>query len=148
MLGKIEILAGDFKASKNGQFVKGFLLPAAGSMVRESISAKSISELTVATEESVKRIGGTVGWGLVGGVALGGIGLLAGLIAGGKGKDVTFVCQFDDGRKFLGRTDSKTYEKMQAALFDKDKPEPFWTAQKQWMAIIAVLVVGYLLTQR
>lgn len=147
MFGQIEVLAGDFKASKNGQFAKGFLLPVSGSMTRESISAKSMTELTVATEESVKRIGGTVGWGLVGGAALGGLGLLAGLIAGGQGKDVIFVCQFDDGRKLLGRTDSKTYQKMQAAFFDKDKPEPFWTVKRQWAAIIAVIVIGYLLSR-
>lgn len=147
MFGQIEVLAGDFKPGKNGQFVKGFLLPVPGSLTRESISAKAVRELTVATEESVKRIGGTVGWGLVGGVALGGIGLLAGLIAGGKGKDVTFVCQFEDGRKFLGRTDSKTYQSMQAAFFDKDKPEPFWTPNRVWGALAAVVVIGYMLTR-
>jgi hypothetical protein len=57
------------------------------------------------------------GWGIVGAVLLGPVGLLAGLLAGGRGKDVTFVGVHKDGRKFFATTDSKTYTKISAALF-------------------------------
>jgi hypothetical protein len=43
--------------------------------------------------------------------------LLAGLLAGGRGKDVTFVCKLKDGRKFLATAPSKTYTELQAVTF-------------------------------
>ena len=76
-----------------------------------------LESIEKATEESVKRLGGSVGWGAAGAVLLGPVGLLAGLLAGGRGMDVTFVARFKDGRKLLGTTDSKTFVKLQAAVF-------------------------------
>lgn len=83
----------------------------------EHISLDNLSEVESATEESVKRLGGTIGWGLVGGALLGPVGLLAGLLAGGRAKDVTFVARFKDGRKVLATTDSKSFTKLKAAVF-------------------------------
>jgi hypothetical protein len=76
-----------------------------------------IESIDVATEESVKKIGGTVGWGVVGATLLGPVGLLAGLLLGGKGKDVTFVIKLKNGNKLLATTDSKTYTKLAAIVF-------------------------------
>ena len=73
--------------------------------------------MEVASEESVKRIGGTLGWGAAGMLALGPVGLLAGLLLGGKKKEVTFVAKVKDGRKLLGTTDHKTFTKLKAAAF-------------------------------
>ena len=42
-----------------------------------------IEELEVAIEETVKRLGGTAGWGGAGGVLLGPVGLLAGTARAG-----------------------------------------------------------------
>lgn len=83
----------------------------------EDIQFVEIETVEVATEENVKKLGGTVGWGAVGGLLLGPVGLLAGLLAGGRNKDVTFIAQLKDGRKLLATTDSKTFTKIQAALF-------------------------------
>jgi len=83
----------------------------------ESVDARNIEALEVASEESVKRFGGTVGWGLAGGLLLGPLGLAAGLLTGGQGKDVTFVCKLKDGRKFLATAPSKTFTALQAASF-------------------------------
>ena len=83
----------------------------------ETIPLSKLESVEVASEESVKRIGGTVGWSIVGTVMLGPVGLLAGLLLGGRGKDVTFVARFKDGRKLLATTDSKTFTKMKAAVF-------------------------------
>jgi hypothetical protein len=119
-LGKIKIHAGDFINGANpasfsfGQFT---LCTKEHSWMGETISAKQLETLEIATEESVKRLGGTVGWGLAGAALLGPVGLLAGLLLGGRGKDINFVAKFKDGRKFLGTTDSKTFTKMQAAIF-------------------------------
>ena len=75
----------------------------------EAFESSQIKEITVASEESVKRLGGTVGWGVAGAVLLGPVGLLAGLFLGGKGKETSFIIAFNDGRKMLATTDSKTY---------------------------------------
>lgn len=77
----------------------------------------TIAELAIATEENVKRLGGTVGWGVAGAALLGPVGLLAGLLLGGKSKDVTFIMKLKDGRKILATTDQKTFTKLQAFLF-------------------------------
>lgn len=117
-MSSIKVHAGDF-LTKPG-FVKGArinLKTAAKSWIGEYIPLSDVVELEVATEESVKRLGGTVGWGAAGALLLGPVGLLAGLLAGGRGKEVTFVAKFRDGRKLLASTDSKTFTSMQAALF-------------------------------
>ena len=80
----------------------------------ESISSTEVEFLSLASEESVKKLAGTVGWGAVGGVLLGPVGLLAGLLLGGKSKKVTFIVKFKDGRKFIGTTDQKTWVEIQA----------------------------------
>jgi hypothetical protein len=83
----------------------------------EIISFSEIEDLEVIGEDKVKKIGGTVVWGAVGAVAAGPVGMLAGLLLGGKGKDVTFKCTFKDGRGFMASVDSKTWVKLQAKIF-------------------------------
>ena len=117
-MGTVKVHAGDF-LKEDGEFSLGsFVLKTEKhSFMGEAISASDLKTVDVASEESVKRVGGTVGWGLVGALALGPVGLLAGLLVGGKGKDVTFVAEFKDGRKLLATTDNKTFIKIKAATF-------------------------------
>jgi hypothetical protein len=117
MLGSLKVHAGEFKDAKGANFVAGQFVFATGVFSSEKLPAAEVAELDVASEESVKRMGGAIGWGLVGGLALGGIGAIAGLLAGGRSKEVTFVCKFKDGRRLLATTDSKTYTEIQAACF-------------------------------
>lgn len=115
-MAKIKVHAGDF-SKINAQYTLGsFLLNEPDKWTPTTYGANDIEELTQASEESVKRLGGTAGWGVAGAVLLGPVGLLAGLLAGGRGKDVTFIAKFKDGKK-LATTDSKTFTKMQASLF-------------------------------
>ena len=118
-LGLIDVHAGDFVVGKhNHQFLGDcFKMKVPGIFLKETIPATQISEVAMATEEEVKRLGGTIGWGVTGAVLLGPVGLLAGLLAGGRGKNVTFICKFKDGRKFLGTARSKTYTKILATQF-------------------------------
>jgi len=81
------------------------------------IASGQIATLEIATEENLKKMAGAVGWGFLGGLALGPIGALAGVLAGGRKTELTFICQFKDGRKFLGQCDPKTYTAIQAAQF-------------------------------
>jgi hypothetical protein len=83
----------------------------------EGIHGSQLAEVEPASEDNVKRLGGTIGWGAAGAVLLGPVGLLAGLLAGGRGKDVTFVAKFKDGRRLLATTDSKTFTKIRALVF-------------------------------
>jgi hypothetical protein len=118
MMSKVTVHAGDFEKG-DGQFSFGvFVLRTASKQwVGESIPATALESIDVASEESVKRIGGTIGWGAAGAVILGPVGLLAGLLLGGKKKEVTFVAKFKDGRRLLATTDSAAFVKMKAAIF-------------------------------
>lgn len=117
-VASIKVLAGDW-GKGSGQFMlNSFALPKPeGFLAFETVPMSEMQTMEIATEESVKRAGGTIGWGAVGAAALGPVGLLAGLLLGGRGKDVVFVARLKDGRKFLARTDSKTFAKIQAAAF-------------------------------
>lgn len=71
----------------------------------------NITSVEMVTEENQKKFVGSAGWGLVGGLALGPLGLLAGVLAGGNKKEVCFACVLADGRKFIAKSDVKTYQK-------------------------------------
>lgn len=118
-MGQIKIQAGDFQEGEGSIFSFGsFSLRKKGAWFdSEIVRPTEVEEVSIATEESVKRLGGTVGWGAAGAVILGPVGLLAGLLLGGRGKQVTFVVRLKDGRKFLATTDAKTFGKIQAAHF-------------------------------
>ncbi|MFN3474053.1 MAG: hypothetical protein ACK4ZW_08415 [Blastomonas sp.] len=115
-MAKITLHAGDW-GKGSGQFSFGALALPKGNWQFEGVPLNQIASVDIATEESVKRVGGTVGWGVAGAVVLGPIGLLAGLLIGGRGKDVTFVAVLKDGRKMLATTDAKTFTRLQAAVF-------------------------------
>lgn len=118
-MAKLTIHAGDFAIGAGHEYAFGNLRLLRPNKLWsvEVVPTSELEEVAVATEESVKRLGGTVGWGVVGGALLGPVGLLAGLLAGGRGKDVTFTARLKDGRKFLATTDAKTYTKISAATF-------------------------------
>ena len=117
-MAKIKVLAGDFLEG-DGQYSWGSLTlkTEEHSWAGETIPLSQLDTVDIATEESVKAIGGTVGWGAAGAVILGPVGLLAGLLLGGKKKEITFVAKFKDGRRLMATTDSKTFTKLQATVF-------------------------------
>lgn len=118
-MSKIKVHAGDYKGT--GGCVLSTLTmpwqPGDGFSVGKTYQLSELDAVEAASEEAVKRIGGTIGWGAAGAVLLGPVGLLAGLLVGGRGKDVTFVARFKDGKKILATTDSATYKKLLAAVF-------------------------------
>lgn len=116
-MSKIKVHAGDFTDGELGMFSMLTMKSKQHPWMGENIPLNKLESIEMANEESVKKVGGTVGWGVAGAVVLGPVGLLAGLLLGGKGKEVTFVAKFKDGRKMLATTDSKTFTKLQAAVF-------------------------------
>jgi hypothetical protein len=117
-MSKIRVLAGDFLV---GDGTYGFgslnLKTEAHSFIGETLPISDIDSIDSATEENIKKLGGTVGWGAAGALLLGPAGLLAGLLLGGKKKEITFIAKFSDGRKLMASTDPKTFTKLQAAAF-------------------------------
>lgn len=119
-MSRIYVLAGDFSEKGQHRFVnKQFAMQKDGGFLPkfEAIPVSEIDEMDVADEESVKKIWGTVAGGAVGAVLLGPLGLLAGVLAGGNRKEVTFVCRFKDGRKMMAKTKNKVFQSIQAARF-------------------------------
>lgn len=117
-MAKVTVHAGDFLKG-DGQFSFGSLTlrTEAHTWLGETIPITQLETVEVATEETVKKLAGTVGWGAVGGIILGPVGLLAGLLLGGRKKEVTFIAKFKDGRRLLATTDRATFTKLQAAAF-------------------------------
>jgi hypothetical protein len=109
-VASIKVHGGDF-LTQPGHFSFGTirLMTKEHSFLGEAFSCEQLASLEIVTEANVKRLGGTIGWGAVGAVALGPVGLLAGLLSGGRKTEVTFLAAFKDGRKFLGTTDAQTY---------------------------------------
>lgn len=117
-VGFFDVLAGDFKEKSQATVFRGRIdLKVPGRWRREKIQGAEVEHLEVATEESVKKLGGTAAWGAAGALLLGPAGLIAGAILGGRGKKVTFTMRFRDGRKLLGQTDARCFEMLQAACF-------------------------------
>lgn len=117
IMATVKVHAGDFfKGDANLSFGMIFL-KSMEKILGEHIPISELQSVEIASEENVKKAGGTIGWGAVGAIALGPAGLLAGLLLGGKKKEITFVAKFKDGRKLLATTDSKSFTKLQSAAF-------------------------------
>lgn len=119
-MAKLKLHAGDYGQGQGSVVLNNIRMPwrpGDGFSLGKSYGISDIEELEVASEESVKRLGGTVGWGAAGALILGPVGLLAGLLAGGRTKEVTFVARFKDGKRILATTDSATYTRLMAATF-------------------------------
>lgn len=84
----------------------------------ERLSISDFASVEIANEESVKRMSGTIGWGLAGATVFGPVGLLVGLLSGGKKTEVTFFGTLQNGKKMLSTTDLKIFTLMQAAVMD------------------------------
>lgn len=79
-----------------------------------------VSSIEQLTEENKKSLLATAGWGTAGAIALGPLGAVGGMLFGSSNKQlVTFICNLEDGHKFMGQTPLKEYNKLNAALFEK-----------------------------
>ena len=116
-MATIKVHAGDFLKGDSQYLFGSFTLRTKEHyFAGETIPITELDMIDIATEEKLKKIGGTVGWGVAGAVLLGPAGMLAGLLLGGKKEEVTFIAKFKDGRKLLASTDRKTFTKLQTKL--------------------------------
>lgn len=118
-MANIQIHAGDFTKGKGVISVSELAFSFTAGLPGKSntFTKQDIDEILVATEENMRRVGRTVGWGAIGTLALGQNGLLANLLLGSKRKDITFILKLKDGRKMLATVDSKIYAKLAALSF-------------------------------
>ncbi|MGH9570168.1 MAG: ribosomal protein L7/L12, partial [Candidatus Angelobacter sp.] len=107
-----KLVGGDFPKSTTLIKVFGnlYLHPHKFSSKGKVDLAGQIESIQVITEENKKKIAGAAGWGLAGGLLLGPVGVLAGVLAGGKKQEICFVCVLKDGRRFIAIAESKVYQ--------------------------------------
>jgi hypothetical protein len=92
-----------------------FTLGLKNRLKHEKIKMKDIESIQIASEEAIKKMGATFGWGLAGLALLGPLGMAAGLLGGGRSKVVTFIGILKDDRKFLASMNNKGFVKLQGA---------------------------------
>jgi hypothetical protein len=115
-MASIKVLAGDFKSSPtrfDGTALH--MLTDEHSFLGEPYQLDTLADIQLATEENVKKMGGTIGWGAAGALILGPVGLLAGLLLGGKKKDINFIGRFTDGKMFMATSNTKVFSCLQLA---------------------------------
>jgi hypothetical protein len=85
-----------------GSAIKYLALPK-GFLRMERVAPRDILSIELVTQEHVKSMAGKAAWGIAGGLLLGGVGALAGVLAGGEKNQITVLVTHRDGRKALLR---------------------------------------------
>ncbi|MGF1490028.1 MAG: hypothetical protein ACFBSE_23315 [Prochloraceae cyanobacterium] len=88
----------------------------------KKLNLNNIKSAEIINQEDIKSLASSAGWGLAAGMATGlftgGLGFIVGGVAGavskGKKTEVTFMCELEDGRKFIATTNSKTWKRILA----------------------------------
>ena len=114
----MKYIAGDFP--EISKIACGQLLWGGGDANRIKFSDHIIAA-DVLTEESKTSILGKAGWGAVGAIALGPLGLLAGVLGGGRSKEICVACELDDGRKFIATASTSEYQDLLKSVFNNKK---------------------------
>lgn len=114
-MAKNKVLAGEYlNCSVMGVF--GQVSIQTGFTKSIPLDKTTVSHYELVTEEHRKSAVSGVGRGLVGGVLLGPVGLLAGLSAKNKGTH-TLAIEFLDGKRSLIEIDEKIYKALMQKLF-------------------------------
>lgn len=114
----MKVLAGDYKKDCDVRFSGARLQIQKSIFSFDYIDLADVSSFAVVTEENKASIVGKVGWGAVGAIALGPLGLLAGVIGGGNRRDRVMVVEIRDGRRILLKGDAKDVERFTTATFN------------------------------
>ncbi len=134
-MGTFTVLAGDFPKSPLATVVGSTLrMPRPPSWKMrlgltkwepfEVVHAAEFAALEVVGQVSGKSFGGAAVAGIAGGLLLGGVGAVAGVLAGGNQDAVTFDLKLRDGRRVLGSANPIVYQEIVAAEFDCRGKEP------------------------
>mgnify|MGYP006294935003 FL=1 len=110
-MASFEIVAGDFSSSL------GYFDSSSLTIDGKWTSKANVKDFQLASNDDVKTFKGALGWGAVGTALAGPFGLAAGAILGGKKKEYMFIMRFKDGKKLLGKTNKKNFNKLWAMFF-------------------------------
>ncbi len=123
-MARIEVIGGEIPVGKwDTSFVFNDVFPEIVSSIGgdfKRLNLNMIKTAEIVDQEKIKSIASSAGWGiavgLAAGVLTGGLGLIAGGVAGAMAKgqktEVTFMCELQDERKFIGVTDPKTWKRI------------------------------------
>ena len=113
-----KVAGGSFGSGFGSLSANTFHLPKKSGWGSQKINIAQVVAVESASEERVKKLGGTLGWGATGALVLGPVGLLAGLMLGGKKTEVAFIVSFADGRSFLGVSNHSEWVVIKAATLE------------------------------
>lgn len=125
----MKVLAGDWKEDSPVVIKKDWLgkpeglLISIGVFKHETMKFSDLVNFELVTEENKASILGKVGWGAVGAIALGPVGLLAGVLGGGNKRDRVMVLEFRDGRSLMLKGSAKDAELLMAKSFGNRRAE-------------------------
>lgn len=118
----MKVLAGDWKAGCGVMLAGPRLQFQRGTFSFDYVAFSDIDTFDVVTEENRASIFGKVGWGAVGAIALGPLGLLAGVLGGGNRRERVMVMRTIDGRRAMIKGTAKDVERIKAAMFGREEP--------------------------
>lgn len=81
------------------------------------LNKETVESMELATEDNVKSLSSSLARGLVGGLLLGPLGLVAGGLTGKSKKTYQIIIRFKDGKKSLIEVDEYTYKLFVKAVF-------------------------------
>lgn len=119
----LKVLGGDWEEKHAASIRKSFtgkfdtLVITRGFMKNDKFKKEDILSADIVTEENQKSIAGKLGWGAAGAIALGPLGLLAGVLGGGNKNVLVVAVAFQDGRKILLQGKSKELMPLVGAAF-------------------------------
>jgi hypothetical protein len=103
---------------RTGILAKKFKGTFIGPLFGEAVDFRSdVDKVVAIDEQQAKKFLSSFGKGLAGGIVFGAIGAAAGVLSGGNKREITFVCDLKDGKKFMAITDGETFTKIRAILF-------------------------------
>jgi hypothetical protein len=124
----LKYIAGDFPQGTTASEMFGVLsltLPGRSAWKPELFPLEgNVQSVSLVTEENKHKLLPKAGWGLIGLATFGPAGALAGLLLGGKKKEVCFVCHMKDGKQFMGVADAKTFQKLHTLPFRSSLTSP------------------------
>jgi hypothetical protein len=82
-------------------------------------SAEEVASIELITEQNSTSILGKAGWGFLGSVALGPLGMFAGLLGGGNRHDKIVAFELTNGKRALLQCDTKSYGEIMRLVFKK-----------------------------
>lgn len=114
----IKIIEGDFynKGAVILDKRKKIILVNNGFLSNAKYRFDQVEKFQELSQDNAKSALGTIGWGAAGAVALGGLGLLAGVLCGGNKKKVGFVLKFTDGKVVICQGSRKEVTEISFAL--------------------------------